>query len=232
MSLFDHVFQEYSRKHENEVNHDLKFVKPKYSQQISNMIQTTLQRGHKVWLTTDWHLWMFDKKTREVSRRSDFTKVINTYNKTVDDNDLVIYLGDLTDGEVEKRQELGKIIQSLKGTKILVRGNNDLFPDEWYLQHGFKFVTPKFIYKNILFSHMPLPHNNRMNIHGHIHGYKTYYLPYNNMIDVAFLNGRKQPVDLRTVIDALPKYAKQIKMIPEKFEQYLQESYVMDPFGD
>ena len=52
------------------------------------------------------------------------------------------------------------------------------------------------------------------------------------MIDVAFLNGRKQPVELQTVIDALPRYAKQIKMIPEKFEQYLQESYVVDPFGD
>ena len=77
MSLFDHVFQEYSRKHENEVNHDLKIVKPKHSQQISNMIQTTLQRGHKVWLTTDWHLWMFDKKTREVSRHKSLERLFS-----------------------------------------------------------------------------------------------------------------------------------------------------------
>ena len=121
MSLFDHVFQEYSRKHENEVNHDLKIVKPKHSQQISNMIQTTLQRGHKVWLTTDWHLWMFDKKTKTVYQRSDFNAIINSYNRTVNPSDLVIYLGDLVDGQCEKKKELGEGLKSLPGTKIMVR---------------------------------------------------------------------------------------------------------------
>ena len=232
MKFFDSIFIEYSRKHENDVNHKLKIAKPKYSQQISELINDTLQKRHKVWLTTDWHLWMFNKETRQVSRRSDFTRIINTYNKMVHDQDLVIYLGDLTDGEVEKRQELGQILDSLRGTKILVLGNNDLFPEEWYKQHGFKYVTPKFIFKNILFSHMPLPHNNRMNIHGHIHGYKTYWLPYNNMIDVASLDGRKQPIELDRVIKALPTYAKQIKEVPDKFDKYMQESAIIDPYKD
>lgn len=218
-ALFNQIIQEYSRKHENEVEADIKESKPEDSSQISRLIKKTFESGHKVFLCCDWHLWRFDKKTKTINKRSDFNSVIKKYNDTVTDDDLVIYMGDLIDGECEKKKELGDVLRSLKGTKILVRGNNDLFDDEYYIQNGFKYVTPKFVYDNIMFSHIPQKHNNRMNVHAHLHSYKRYFVPYNKMIDVAYLNGRKEPVELQRVIDAQPKYSKLIKEIPEKFEQ-------------
>lgn len=220
MHDFDRIIQEYSRKHEEEVGEQIKESKTHDSSPISSLIKKTLSNGHKVYLGTDWHLWRCDKKTKRIFARSDKDAIINKYKNTIGDNDLFIFMGDLIDGECEKKQELGEILDSLPGTKILVRGNNDLFPDEWYEQHGFKYVTPKFIYDNIIFSHMPEKnHNNKMNIHGHLHGYATYWVPYKEMIDVAFVNGRKEPVELQQVIDALPAYRKKAKEIPEKFAQ-------------
>lgn len=218
---FGRVIQEYSRKQEERVGEQIKESKTHDSSPISQLIKKTLHDGHKVYLGCDWHLWRFDKKTKLIHERSNMNSIINKYKSTVTDDDLFIYMGDLIDGECEpKKKQLGEILDSLPGTKILVRGNNDLFPDEWYEQHGFKYVTPKFIYDNIIFSHMPEKnHNNRMNIHGHLHGYATYWVPYKEMIDVAFVNGRKEPVELQKVIDALPAYRKKAKEIPEKFAQ-------------
>lgn len=220
MGIFDKIIQEYSRKHEDEVQEDIKESGTKNSQQISALIKKALSSGHKVYLCCDWHLWRCtDKKKRTIVERSDINTIVNKYNNIVTDDDVVLYMGDLIDGECEKKEALGKILDSLKGIKILVRGNNDLFDDDYYLSHGFKYVTPKFIYDNILFSHIPQKHNNRMNIHAHLHGYASYWLPYHEMIDVAFCDGRKEPVELGTVIKSLPAYKKKAKEIPEKFEQ-------------
>jgi calcineurin-like phosphoesterase family protein len=217
---FDHVIQEYSRKQEERVGEQIKESKTHDSSPISQLIKKTLHDGHKVYLGCDWHLWRFDKKTKLIHERSDINAIINKYKSTVTDDDLFIYMGDLIDGECEpKKKQLGEILDSLPGTKILVRGNNDLFPDEWYLQHGFRYVTPKFIYDNMLFSHMPQKHNTKLNVHAHIHNFKTYWLPYDRMIDVAYVGGRKEPVELNTVIDALSSYSKLVKVIPEKFAQ-------------
>ena len=226
MNRFDRIIMEYSRKREEEVGKEIKESKTEDSSPISALIRSTLKNGHKVYLCTDWHLWMFDKKTKRKTRRSDFNQIINHYNDIVTDDDLVINLGDLTDGEVEKKKELGDVIGKLKGTKILVRGNNDLYDDAYYTSIGFKYVTPKFVYDNILFSHMPQENNNKMNIHGHIHGYKTYWCPYNNQIDVAAVGGRKTPIELDMVIKAQPAYSKTVKVCPEKFEQ----EFYFDPY--
>lgn len=232
MDFFNQVIVEYSRKHENEVEQDLKDSKTEQSSQISGLIRKTLDDGNKVWLCTDWHLWMFDKKTRTVSKRSDFNAILNAYNRTVSPADLVIYMGDLADGECEKKKELAEVLKSLPGTKILVRGNNDLFDDQYYLSNGFKYVTPKFVYQNMLFSHMPAKNNNRINIHGHLHNYKTYWMPFTNQIDVAYLGARKKPVELDEVIKAQPEYSKQIKEVPEKFEENVKQEYYADPYDD
>lgn len=232
MNLFEHVIQEYSRKRENQIEDQIKHSRTKESSPIGNLIRSTQSKGHKVYLCTDWHLWRCDKKTREIFKRSDFNAIINAYNKVVTPDDVCIFMGDLVDGECEKRKELAVVIQSLSGTKVLVRGNNDLFPDDYYISSGFKYITPRFVYDNILFSHCPATNNNRMNIHGHIHNYKTYWLPYQNHVDVAYLDGRKKPVLLEDVIKAQPEYSKQIKEVPEKFEENVTEYYLIDPYEE
>jgi calcineurin-like phosphoesterase family protein len=136
-------------------------------------------------------------------------------------DDLLIFLGDLCDGEVEKKDAISAFISKIPCTKILVRGNNDLFSDTWYTQHGFKYVTPKFIWDNILFSHRPSDNNNRMNMHGHMHNSKTYYnseiSQFTNQIDVAYLGGRTKPVDLYEVIGKQPEYASVAKFFDHPY---------------
>ena len=218
MNKFEKVILEYSREHEDMVLRMIKNAKPKYSREISELIVKALQTQHKVYLCTDWHLWRYDKSTRRIVQRSDFKTIISNYNKIVKDGDVVINLGDLVGGECENKRALASVIQMLRGIKVLVRGNNDLFSDAYYINAGFKYVTPKFIFNDILFTHMPTENNNRLNIHGHIHGYRTYWIPYRNQIDVAVLDGRKKPVLLQKVIAAQPAYAKTVKVDTSKQE--------------
>lgn len=221
MGYFDKIISEYSRAQEDRVQQEIKDAKTHDSSQISALIRKTLDAGHNVYLGTDWHLWRFDKKKRTIFKRSDFSSIINAYKNTVKDEDLFIYMGDLIDGECEPiKAQLAEIIQSLPGTKVLVRGNNDLFPDTDYNNMGFKYVTPKFIWDNIMFSHMPQKHNNRMNIHGHLHNFRNFHVMYNNHVDVAALNGRKVPVKIGDVIAYQPTYAKNINVVYDKIEEW------------
>lgn len=209
-----------------------------YSKQISKLIKHTIREGNKVWLTTDWHLWIRKEKGKtECVKRYNFDKVIDNYKKNVNKDDLVIHLGDLVDGEFQDKESLKNIIMGLTGNKILVRGNNDLFDYNFYKSIGFMYVTRSFVYNNILFSHFPLENDNDLNIHGHIHGYKTYWIPYTNQIDVFETD--RHPVLLQDVIISQPKYAKTIKIIPSKFEQesslfdeVMNGMFVNDPYSN
>lgn len=203
---------------------------------FGNIIDKTLYNNNKVWLTTDWHLWLREEKGMPYcKKRSDFNKIINNMNKKVKPNDLLIMLGDIVDGEFQNKEELKPVILSLPGTKILVKGNNDLFTDKFYESCGFDKVVESFKWNDILFTHIPCDptqHKCSINIHGHIHGYKTYWVPYNKMIDVAYLNGRKEPVELKHVIDSLDKYSKLIKEDPSHFNEYSTYECIDDPFND
>ena len=220
--------QEYSVKKEDSVYEAIGDAEPKKSKQISDLINSTISSGNKVWVMTDWHFLKFENGT--ITRHKNYDEIIKNC-RIIKPDDLLIFLGDLVDGEVERKSEISRFIDQIPGVKVLVRGNNDLFPDTWYTSHGFKYVTPKFIWMNIIFSHRPTDHNNRMNIHGHIHGGKTYYTDdvskYNNQLDVAWLGGRKTPIELKEVIRKLPEYKKEAKFIDHPFEsnKHFQESY-------
>jgi calcineurin-like phosphoesterase family protein len=191
-----------------------------YSQYISTSISKTIRKKCKVWLATDWHLWLREKKgSNKCHKRSDFDDIITTYKNTVHDDDLFIYLGDLVDGEFINKEQLKDVLLELPGIKILVRGNNDVFDWQFYRSCGFQYVVRSFNWSNIVFSHYPIENNNDINIHGHIHGSRQYWCPYTNQIDVAAFNGRKEPVELQFLIKQQPAYSKTIKECPEKFNQ-------------
>ena len=77
-----------------------------------------------------------------------------------------------------------------------------------------------------------------MNIHGHIHGYKTYWIPYSNQIDVAAFNGRIEPVSLLKLLRSQPIYAKDVKVDETHFNEaytvfdFETEIKLLDPFPD
>lgn len=216
---------------------------------ICDLIDSTIKSHHNVWLMTDWHLWRREKKgVNRCHKRSDFNSIIKTVNE-IPEEDLLINLGDLVDGEFKDSDDLKDVIKNIKCKKILVRGNNDLFDKKFYKSCGFLYVVDSFIWKNILFTHMPVKNDNELNIHGHIHGYRTYWIPYTNQIDVAAFNGRVEPVKLNSILGKQKSYAKTIKEDPEHFYDEsarikmngdmftfvmfsLDKSFIPDPFED
>lgn len=195
----------------------------KESESIERIIDNTIRRGHNVYLMTDWHLWVRKEKNKpECHKRNGFYKLIKTINDTLDKNDLLIYLGDLVDGEFENKKELEIVLKTIAGKKILVRGNNDLFSLPFYEKCGFSKVVDSFIWHNIIFSHIPLKNDNDLNIHGHLHGCKIYWVPYKNHVDVGALGGRVKPIKLKQVIKAQPEYAKTI----EEDKSHFNEGYI------
>ena len=128
----------------------------------------------KVYCISDLHFFHFKiiqycsrgfNNVEEMNRH-----MINKWNETVSDDDLVYVLGDFGFGSAEN---LTNIVEELKGEKILLMGNHDRRRSvTWWLNFGFSEVLkkPVEIYENILFSHEPKEvEPGKINIHGHIH---------------------------------------------------------------
>ena len=208
---------------------------------ISKLINDTIRNGGKVYLAGDWHLWLREEKDKpECHKRSDFNTILNEANHVCDSNkDLLIYMGDLVDGEFQEKELLKQALLTLHMRRIMVRGNNDTFDKSFYKSCGFEYVVDSFVWNDILFTHCPVKNNNDINVHAHIHGYRTYWLPYTNHIDVGAYGGRKKPVELLWLLQKQPTYAKTIKECPEHFDESytLFESVMIperiyDPFHD
>lgn len=216
-----------NRQKEDNLVEKLKDPTENHSSEISKLIDKTIKNKHKVYLMTDWHLWIRKEKGKsECHKHTNFDKIINNLKK-IQPDDLLIYLGDLVDGEFEDKESLKNVILPMNFKKILVIGNNDLFSPNFYKSCGFDYVVRSFVWHDTLFTHMPVKHENQINVHGHIHGYKTYWVPYNNHVDVGAFDGRIDPVEMMVVIQSQPKYAKQIKECPEHFN----EGYIEYPMN-
>lgn len=215
--------------------------------QITCMLNNCEKSNHNIYVVTDLHLFKRVEKGKPVcKKRYNFNEVINNYKSTVKDDDVVIFLGDLCDGELRSPLELSSIILSLPGKKILVLGNNDLFDFKTYREMGFKYVTYSFIWRNIVLSHYPLVNTQSLNVHGHLHNCKQYWIPYQNQIDAAYCDARVKPVLLKTVVAAQPEYSKHITVKEENFfkeqvgtldvegmvEYYDYNVLFMDPIDD
>lgn len=233
------------RKKEDKLMNDLKDPDLENSREIAKMINDCNRLGHKVWLATDWHLWLREEKDKpDCHKRSDFNQILNCIRERVGNDDLLIYLGDLVDGEFQDKNALKTALLSIGKKMVLVKGNNDLFTDDFYKSCGFKYVVQSFKWNNCLFTHVPVDDNKcDLNIHGHLHGFHKYWIPYSNQIDVAWLGGRKEPVHLKNCMLAQPKYSKIVKVEPEHFGEhailtdvftrvFVNNGRVYDPFPD
>ena len=164
------------------------------SASAADLINETLQRGNQIWLTTDWHLIVFNKETGAISKRPNYNNIIETYSQIPED-DLIINLGDLIDSEVEDQNNLEmlrKDLSKIKASMILIRGNNDGLPKAFYTDTlGIDVFVDgnSFQYKDILFSHACEENNMRMNVHGHSHFSCRYYLVKpTNQVDIFNVN--------------------------------------------
>lgn len=208
-----------NRQKEEKLVGSLKDPTENHSVEITRLIDKTIKNRHNVYCMTDWHLWLRNEKNKPVChKRNNFDEIIKNVKK-IQPDDVLIFLGDLVDGEFEDKDSLKNILLPMNFKKILVVGNNDLFSPAFYKSCGFDYVVRSFTWHDVLFTHMPVKNDNDINVHGHIHGYKTYWIPYTNQIDVAYLDGRTEPVELQHVLKSQKSYSKVIKEEPSHFEE-------------
>ena len=136
------------------------------------------------WICCDYHLLKELKHgTTDTSRTQ---KLIKMHNSLIKPNDLVLFLGDITESEyfdqnnIKIIKQVSYLTKKLNGHMVMIIGNNDTGPIDIYLKMGFKEVYDKpLLGKKYLFSHEPQIMDNYpkdiLNIHGHIHGSKKYY---------------------------------------------------------
>lgn len=215
-----------NRQKEEKMVESLKHPLEKDSCPISKLINDTIKSKHKVYLMTDWHLWIRKEKGKpECHKRKEFNNIIESL-KILNPNDLLIYMGDLVDGEFQEKDQLKNVLLPMNFKKVLVMGNNDLFGVDFYRSCGFDYVVKSFVWSDVIFSHMPIKHDHQTNVCGHLHGYTNLWVPYHNQIEVGWCGGRNKPIELMDVIKAQTKYAKVVKECPEHFN----EGYTIDQY--
>ena len=105
----------------------------------------------RLFITSDLHLGHkaiiqyckrpFDFTDKGIEECDDF--LLEQYRNTVNENDMVIFLGDLTFKKNHKGQKMTEIITKLPGRKVLIKGNHDWYKDSFYRKCGFSDRAPK-----------------------------------------------------------------------------------------
>lgn len=125
----------------------------------------------------------FTPETRPFNTIEDHDEVIiELWNSTVAEGDIVYHLGDVAFGGVDNL----KFVRQLNGTKHLIMGNHDHYQMFDYIDAGFVKIQGVMRYKEFILSHIPLHPSNigrwGYNIHGHIHNAKD------NLPDSRYIN--------------------------------------------
>lgn len=164
---------------------------------INNNVHCLIQNIEEKdpWVCADYHLLKELKHgSTDISRTEN---IIKMHNSLIKPNDLVLFLGDITEEEyfdlniIKYIKQVSVFVKKLNGHKIMIKGNNDSGTNEMYLKMGFEEVYDKPILgKKYLFSHEPqimTKYPNILNVHGHIHGSKKYFeMDAENHIDCYY----------------------------------------------
>lgn len=100
--------------------------------------------------------------------------ICHNWNKTVSNSDTIYVLGDVTIGRTEKSLSF---LETLRGRKILVRGNHDKAKLSHYSKY-FVDIRAYDIKPGIICSHIPIHTDSierfGINVHGHLHINEVY----------------------------------------------------------
>lgn len=155
--------------------------------EVTELLDTT-----NFYASSDYHIFKYIKSLPNTLPAQDAFKnpnfMVDIHNSTVKDDDIFLFLGDLSESELMEKPEyqnsVKKLTQTLKGIKIIVLGNNDTMPEDYYYQCGFAYVTSEPLIshrKKMIFTHIPYDivgskfTDDYINMHGHIHGSKKYW---------------------------------------------------------
>lgn len=188
-----------------------------------------------VWLTTDWHLYSKEWNDQHPHRsKANLERLATNFNSTIGEHDLLIHLGDLCDPESADYETMKKIISSIPGRKILVRGNHDTEKDPYYIGLGFDDVVDVLVIHNMIFTHKPIQvAPDELNIHGHLHSEKLVSPTINGYRHINAFGANWNSIDLPILLeDLLDMASKQnIRLDPEE-EKEIKSHFVNDLYGD
>lgn len=118
----------------------------------------------RLFITSDLHLGHkaiiqycnrpFDFTDQGIEESDDF--LLAQYRDTVKENDMVIFLGDLTFKKNHKGQKMTEIITKLPGRKVLIKVNHDWYKDSFYRKCGFLSVNRYLIFGDYFLCHFPV----------------------------------------------------------------------------
>lgn len=118
----------------------------------------------RLFITSDLHLGHkaiiqycnrpFDFTEQGIEESDDF--LLAQYRDTVKENDMVIFLGNLTFKKNHKGQKMTEIITKLPGRKVLIKGNHDWYKDSFYRKCGFLSVNRYLIFGDYFLCHFPV----------------------------------------------------------------------------
>ncbi len=169
-------------------------------------IEAEIKKDRKIWIWSDHHFY-HQNVIKYSERPFDSVEEMNnhfiqTYNDTVGDDDICIFAGDVTfkSTSLFLKDILPKI---KKGYKVLVIGNHDIDKkkvrklnfDETVLVLDFKYNG-----HTVVVSHIPffIQNENFINVHGHIHNYKS---EHNHQINVSVEAINYKPVLITDLLD-------------------------------
>jgi calcineurin-like phosphoesterase family protein len=82
--------------------------------------------------------------------------MLENWNSRVEENDVGVFVGDISAGLKGRIEELRELIRRMNGKKILIRGNHDHQQDQWYIDSGFIAVYDYLNLGGVALSHYPL----------------------------------------------------------------------------
>ena len=145
----------------------VRFVKLKDDEKPYGLNELIQNISSEMFIVSDLHIG--DPIDNWTDKRD---KIISTINNIVGKNDKLLILGDLTaHSNTTNIYDVVNFIKCLKCENLyLVLGNNDIYSIDSYKRMGFKAVVDKVIWRNYIFTHMPIwVTGKEINIHGHLH---------------------------------------------------------------
>ncbi|MFH1823347.1 MAG: hypothetical protein ABH817_01360 [archaeon] len=152
-----------------------------------------------IWFTSDWHL-RHENIIKYCSRPFNSIKqmdnsIINLFNSTVANEDIVYFLGDLTLSN--DKIWIEKIIKNLKGEKHLIVGNHDKLNLFDYVKLGFLSVHTSLELDHFALVHDPVFFTRQKTILcGHVH---NLFKIQKNVINVGIDVWEFKPVSYETI---------------------------------
>lgn len=124
---------------------------------------------NKDWLLTDTHFDHFNIGVYCDRPDGWMDLILKNWREIVKPEDTVWHLGDV---QVGRKHPLLDLLNSLPGTKILIKGNHDTQSHLWYMRNGFAASMDAAAYQRVTLTHQPsnsLFGGTDLNIHGHVH---------------------------------------------------------------